>query len=82
MAANKNSKNQEQRFTEAEANLKELEKILAPFIRPRKIVNTTTQGKWHRVSKEDTILTNEVFQESIKKLGTRFKASSPKKNEE
>lgn len=61
-------KDQKKRFADAAVNFGELEKILAPFIRPRKIVNTSTQGQWQRASNEGVIFTREVFQESLRKV--------------
>lgn len=42
---NKTTKSNE-KFVEAEKNLKNYIKIIAPFIKKREIVYETTQGKW------------------------------------
>jgi hypothetical protein len=65
------SKIQERRLKEATENFKEIEKILAPFVQPRKIVNITTEGQWQRASNENAVFTPDLYEESFEKV-SRF----------
>lgn len=49
------SKTQKRRITEATENYEEIKKKLAPFYKPRKILNPSTYGQWQRASSEDII---------------------------
>ena len=62
------SKTQEKRLADARTNYEELEKLIAPFIKPRKTLNTTTQGQWQRASSEDVVFTRDIFQDPLRKV--------------
>jgi hypothetical protein len=53
------TKKQEKRFKEAEQNYEELIRILTPFIKPRKVINISTQGQWQKAPDEGFINSNE-----------------------
>ena len=40
-----------------DVNFKEIQKRLAPFFKPRKILNVETHGQWQNLSDKDVILT-------------------------
>lgn len=62
------SKDQEDRLNQAAENFEEMQKRIAPFIKPRVIINKTTQGKWKRASNEDMALTHQGFLDDLKKV--------------
>jgi hypothetical protein len=55
------SQKQQKRFIDAKQNFEEIQRILAPFIKPRLVVRNITEGQWKKASDENFFFSNEFI---------------------
>jgi hypothetical protein len=68
---------QKERLETASENLKEVLKRIAPFVKPTKIANVSTEGQWKKSVTTTTVLTSDDFQDAIRKVAHPDQGPAP-----